>query len=116
MTVAALNSFRLAWVQVFLAVVIEGSYSAAARAIGCNQSTVSRSIEHLNSFVKGNLFEGETPAKLTALGQAFLPKAEQMMDWTSACRKLSEAVIKAEAEAESRPLRRRKPALRVWLS
>ncbi|NYT40778.1 LysR family transcriptional regulator [Sphingomonas sp. R-74633] len=82
--------FRLAWVQTFLAVRNEGSFSAAARVIGCDQSSVSRSIDQLNTFLGGKLFDGHTPPKPTALGLAFEAKAVELMDWASACRKLKD--------------------------
>lgn len=81
---------RLAWVQTFLAVRIEGSFSAAARVIGCDQSTVSRSISQLSGFLGGELFDGHTPPRLTALGRAFEPKAMDLIDWAIACRNLKD--------------------------
>jgi DNA-binding transcriptional LysR family regulator len=82
--------FRLAWVQTFLAVRNEGSFSAAARAIGCDQSSVSRSIDQLSLFLGGKLFDGHTPPRPTALGLAFESKAVELLDWARACRKLKD--------------------------
>lgn len=111
MTVKALSPFRLAWAQAFLATVGSGSASAAARAIGCDQSTVSRSLEQLSEFLGGELFTKENPLRLTPLGQAFLPKAEEVRFWASEVRKLKDKVAATDGEPVALPVRElpRKP-------
>lgn len=99
---------RLEWVQTFLAVRVEGSFSAAARAIGCNQSTVSRSINQLSLFLGGKLFDGHTPPKPTALGLAFEPKAMEVLEWAVECRKLK------DQEASPPPPPRKRPSAPWW--
>lgn len=89
MAVPTLSPFKLAWVQAFAAVVQFGSENAAAREIGCNQSTVSRAVRDLGHFLGGQLFDRERAMELTPLGSAFLPKALELLDWARHCRGMS---------------------------
>lgn len=103
MTVRSLSTFRLAWVQAYLAFEQYGSASAAAREIGCNQTTVSRSVKELGAFLGGPLFEGENALELTPLGKAFLPKAIELADWVRACRMLKSELATEEASKKLSP-------------
>jgi DNA-binding transcriptional LysR family regulator len=63
----------------FLGVAREGSTLAAARALGVNQTTVARRIQALEEAIGETLFDRAAGGyRLTALGQAVLPQAEQV--------------------------------------
>jgi DNA-binding transcriptional LysR family regulator len=63
--------------EVFLAVVEAGSFSAAARRIGRTQPAVSQAIDRLEEVYEAKLFERRpgTPLTLTPIGEAILPSA-----------------------------------------
>lgn len=62
-----------------LAVVREGSVTAAARKLGVNQTTVSRRITALEQQLNVTLFDRSTTGWLiTPVGESILPYAEQM--------------------------------------
>lgn len=66
-------------IRTFLAVMSEGSAAAAARALGTNQTTVSRRIERLEAALSLKLFEpGARGAQPTANAEALLPEAKAM--------------------------------------
>ncbi len=66
--------------QIFLAVVDGGSFSAAARRLGRAQSVVSYGIANLEAQLGLVLFarEGTRQPRLTAAGQAMVPDARRM--------------------------------------
>lgn len=66
-------------VQLFLAVIDHGSFSAAARALGRVPSAVSMAIGHLEAELGLELFErGSRQALPTAMARALEPEARQM--------------------------------------
>ncbi|WP_411290677.1 LysR family transcriptional regulator [Sphingorhabdus sp.] len=77
---------RLIWVQSFLAVIEHNSFSAAAKTLGCNQSTVSRNVEHLEIWLGGNLFDFTSPLQVSDYGMRFKDVAVKMIDMLESCR------------------------------
>lgn len=58
-----------------------GSFTEAARAVFVSQSTLSRQVASLERELGGPLFvRGPRRVEVTALGQAFLPVAQQVLD------------------------------------
>ena len=78
-----MNSMDFDWAEVrtFLSVAREGSYSAAARALGLSQPTVRRHVESLSERLKLDLFRrDQSGAKLTPDGERLLTAAEAMAE------------------------------------
>ncbi|PNG27434.1 LysR family transcriptional regulator [Methylocella silvestris] len=88
--------------QVFLAVVDEGSFSAAARSLKRAQSAVTYAIQKLEEQLDVRLFDRAAyrPA-LTEAGRALLPRARLVADEMQALRNHAEAIA-AGAEPELR--------------
>ena len=73
--------------QMFLAVAEQGSFSAAATAMGVGQATVSRRVALLEEQLGGALFvRGRRGTTLTLLGARMLPAAQQMSRWATELR------------------------------
>ena len=64
--------------SVFLAVVETGSFTAAARRLGCSQPAVSSQIASLEAALDLQLFERGRELVLTPSGEAFLPYARRI--------------------------------------
>lgn len=75
----------------FLAVCRAGTFTAAARALGVEQSTVSRRVAALEVGLGQRVFERAGSAlTLTALGEALIPHAEQLEAQVVAMRTLAD--------------------------
>jgi DNA-binding transcriptional LysR family regulator len=62
----------------FLAVVRQGSFTAAAESLSLTQPSLSARIQNLERLLGGNLFQRERrPVRLTVLGETFLPYVER---------------------------------------
>ncbi|HEY9370306.1 LysR family transcriptional regulator [Streptomyces sp.] len=73
--------------EVFLAVARDGSFTAAARALGYTQSAVSRQVQTLEDEVGAELFERlPRGVRLTESGRVLLPHAEAVRDRLAAAR------------------------------
>jgi DNA-binding transcriptional LysR family regulator len=79
--------------RTFEAVARRGSLTAAARALGLSQSTVSRHLARLEEDAGSPLLLRETPVRLTDRGAALLAAVQPMV----------EAVLAARAALESSP-------------
>lgn len=67
--------------NVFLRVTEEASFSAAARSLDCNPSTVSKLIQRLENRLKVRLFNRTSRAlRLTQEGERFLDAAQRVID------------------------------------
>lgn len=64
----------------FIELVMQGSYSAAARALNISQPTLSRHIDALSKELDAQLVADVVPVKLTTEGDAVLQTARQMDD------------------------------------
>ena len=70
--------------QTFLAVVEQGSFSAAATVLGLGQPTVSRRIAQLEEVLSEQLFRrGKYGAEPTAAADRLIPTAQQMAKWAA---------------------------------
>lgn len=70
--------------RLFLAVVEQGSLSAAARALKLGQPTLSRRIGELEALIGAPLFVRQSQGVLlTAAGQKLLAPAQHMAEWAS---------------------------------
>lgn len=79
-----LSAFSWEDSQVFLAVAEQGSFSAAALALGVGQATVSRRIARLEAQLGCALFaRGRRGTALTSQGARMLPPAQQMSRWAA---------------------------------
>lgn len=74
-----MDDFRLIWLESFLAVVEHNSFTAAAKAIGCDQSTISRYVKDLEFWLAGDLFQFKTPVMLSDFGISFKDDAAQVV-------------------------------------
>lgn len=70
---------RLVELEAFIAVVEEGGYTAAAKALGVDQSTVSRYLTNLEKWAQVPLLTMDVPPDLTAQGEQFLPVAREVV-------------------------------------
>lgn len=72
---------RLTGYEVFVAVAREGSFSGAARRIGCSAQAVTRAIAALEAHLDARLFHRTTRAvSLTSEGAALLPRVSRLLD------------------------------------
>jgi DNA-binding transcriptional LysR family regulator len=81
-----MNKQKISWedAQTFLAVIEHNSFSAAARAMGLGQPTISRRIAHLELLMSQQLFiRGKQGAAPTTAALSLLPAAEQMAKWAA---------------------------------
>jgi DNA-binding transcriptional LysR family regulator len=81
-----MNRLKLSWedARVFLAVAEHRSFSAAAKALGVAQPTISRHIQQLETMLEQQLFErGKHGASATEAATKLLPAAEQMAKWAA---------------------------------
>ncbi len=70
--------------RLFLSVYEAGSLSAAARAVGLGQATLSRRMADLEAALGEPLFvRGAQGVHLTDLGQRLLPSAQRMAEWAT---------------------------------
>ncbi|AMO69920.1 LysR family transcriptional regulator [gamma proteobacterium BDW918] len=68
-----------------LAVIQEGSVTAAAKKLGVNHTTVSRRISALEKTLHASLFDRSTSGwSVTPVGESILPNLEQMQEAASA--------------------------------
>lgn len=65
-------------IQYFLAVCDHGSFSAAAKACGVRQPSVTAAVHRLEREVGGRLFERRHPVRLTPLGHRVLPLFQEL--------------------------------------
>lgn len=79
----------------FLAVCRAGTFTAAARVLGVEQSTVSRRVAALEAGLGQRVFERAGSAlTLTALGEALIPHAEQLEAQIVAMRTLADGQVR----------------------
>lgn len=94
------NAFRWDDARVLLALVREGTLSAAGARLGVNASTISRRLDALEEGLRARLFD-RTPdgARPTAAAEQLFPLAEQMERAAMALAQASEArELRAEGE------------------
>jgi LysR family hydrogen peroxide-inducible transcriptional activator len=82
-------------------VVEAGSFSGAARQMGCTQPAVSQAIDRLEEIYGGKLFERRpgTPLALTPIGEAILPSARILLNTVD--RHMAKAVAAVQAAPRS---------------
>jgi DNA-binding transcriptional LysR family regulator len=81
-----MDTQKISWedAQTFLAVIEHSSFSAAARAMGLGQPTISRRVADLERRVSQQLFvRGKQGAEPTTAALSLLPAAEQMAKWAA---------------------------------
>lgn len=78
MSAKRINSPRLIQLSAFVATIEEGSFTAAGKVIGCDQSTVTKYVEQLGEWLETQLFWSGT-TQLTATGENFLPVAREVV-------------------------------------
>jgi DNA-binding transcriptional LysR family regulator len=82
-----MDTLTLAQLEVFLAVVEAGSFSAAARALGRAQSAVTYSIQKLEEEAGVELFDRSAyRPTLSEAGQVLLPRAQRIVEDVAAFR------------------------------
>ena len=74
-----MDDFRLIWLKSFLAVVEHNSFSAAGKALACDQSTISRHVDDLEFWLGGDLFQFTVPVILSDFGMIFKDDAAQVV-------------------------------------
>ena len=79
-----MNSYDWGLIRSFLAVAQNGSLSAAARALGVSQPTLSRDIQALENATALNLFRRTTQGlQLTETGQSLVDAAYRSLGYAS---------------------------------
>lgn len=71
-----LDSVELSWLESFVAAAEHGSFTAAGKALGVAQSTISRHVHSLERWLRTPLVIGDIPYELTEKGETFLEKAK----------------------------------------
>lgn len=84
--------------RTFAAVARLGSLTAAAKALGVSQSTVSRQLGKLEEDAGSPLFLRETPVRLTERGDVLLAAVQPMVDAALAARAALEDLPRLEGE------------------
>lgn len=73
---------RIEQIKAFVAVSETGSFGEAAKLFDVAQSTISRQVQNLESYLKTNLFHRQAKAKLTLAGEQLLPHARRIcQEW-----------------------------------
>jgi DNA-binding transcriptional LysR family regulator len=80
------ESVRLVWLEAFVAVVDHGGYTAAAKVMGSNQSTVTRWVDGLERWLRKPLFISEFSSELSPHGVFFLEPARKTIELLNASR------------------------------
>lgn len=94
------SDFRWDDLRVFLAILREGSFSAAAKRLGVEQSTVSRRVAALERVVSGVLFDRQSTGPVpTPLAQTLAPIAERT---EAEARRILEASLGASRQISGR--------------
>ena len=70
---------RLVWLEALVALAERESFTEAAKAIGKDQSSVSRYIDQLQRWLGKALIASHSPVTLTTEGASFLPIARQVI-------------------------------------
>lgn len=73
------GGLRMIWIEAFLALVDAKTFSAAAKRLNCNQSTVSRDVADLQMWLGHKLFSQYAPCELTSQGEKFEGVALQVV-------------------------------------
>ena len=71
---------RMTVLETFLAVADHADYKAAAKALGCDKSTVWRHIDELHSWLGANPIDCYTPLQLSDAGTRFRPVAQEVVE------------------------------------
>ena len=74
------GQLRLIWLEAFLAVHKHGTFSDAAKSLGIHQSSVTRYMKALSTWLRSPLFSAFEPITLTDKGEAFVPVAQEVYD------------------------------------
>lgn len=80
--------FRLIWLKSFLAVIEHGGFSAAAKAMDCNQSTISRNVQDLEMWLGMTFFDLKVPMRLSDEGMKFRDVAAEVVSMLESRRTL----------------------------
>lgn len=75
-----MNGLKIVWLETFLAVAEHQDFQAAAEALDCNRSTVSRHINELHTWLGANPISAHSPVRLSVAGAKFHPVAKQVVD------------------------------------
>lgn len=75
-----IDTFRLIWLEAFLAVAETESFTEAGKVMGCNQSSVTRYVRRLERWFGFTAFVRRYPAKLSEEGEAFVETARNIRD------------------------------------
>lgn len=70
---------RLVWLEAFIALVDEGSYTKAAKKIGVSQPSVSRYVEYLEDWYGAELVVCRYPLQLSENGEAVVQTARDVV-------------------------------------
>ena len=74
-----MNGLKIVWLETFLAVAEHQDFQAAAVALGCDRSTVSRHINELHTWLGANPISAYSPVRLSLAGAKFHPVAKQVV-------------------------------------
>ncbi len=78
MSKSRIGGLRLIWLEAFLLVAEHENYTEAAKAMGCDQSTVSRYVYNLEAWLHRVLTTHTLPFALTEHGRQFVSTAKEV--------------------------------------
>lgn len=74
------KDLKLIWLIAFVEAAETESFSKASKVLGVDKSSVSRYVSKLEEWYQSLLFyQNSVPLELTAEGQAFVPKAREVL-------------------------------------
>ncbi|WP_408641945.1 LysR family transcriptional regulator [Sphingomonas radiodurans] len=76
---AGQDDLRIACLDAFVAVAERRTYTAAGKALGSDQSQVTRRVQALERWLGSPLFDGSSPATLSPFGEEFLITAKEVL-------------------------------------
>lgn len=77
----SIRDVRVVWLEAFVTCIETGSYTRAAKVLGCSQPSVSRYIQHLQEAVGQVLITNYDLPVLTAEGEKFMRRARGALNW-----------------------------------
>lgn len=90
---------KIKQLEAFIAVMETGNFGQAAKKCGVTQSTISRQIQALETYLGTSLFHRQSQTKLTISGETLLPHARKICrEWQQVEEQISELLLGKQPE------------------